>query len=221
MSSANQNVKESTQSATTPAVLRAGYVRALTRLIVYIVIYALVMAAIQWLIINIIPGLKPYQTYVNVGLTLVFGYLIVMAFADTIYHFMRIKYPHDVARAFRNVFLLIGIGALITAIAGAIGGGLAGVSVGGFLGIVIGFATQQVMGQAVAGVFLLITRPFRINDHVNIVGEEGIVEDVGILFTVVKKMDGTTTVLIPSSAIIGSKIYLLPPVQPQQQQQKQ
>jgi small-conductance mechanosensitive channel len=152
------------------------------------------------------------------GVTLVFGYLIIVAFADTIYHFMRIKYTHDVAKAFRNVFLLVGVGALITAIAGAVGGGLAGVSVGGFLGIVIGFATQQVMGQAVAGLFLLISRPFKITDHVNLVGEEGIVEDISILFTVIKKMDNTTTVLIPNNMILGNKIYVLPPVQQQAQQ---
>ncbi len=168
---------------------------------------------VQWFIINVAPGIKPYQVYVNVGLTLAFGYLIIVAFADTIYHFMRIKYTHDVARAFRNVFLIIGIGALITAIAGSIGGGLAGVSVGGFLGIVIGFATQQVMGQAVAGIFLLVARPFKISDHVNLLGEEGIVEDVSVLFTVIKKMDNTTTVLIPNNTILGNKIYVLPPVQ--------
>lgn len=212
----SQNVQNKTQNSSN--LLEKGYARSLTRLIVYIIIYAAVMAAFQWLEINIVPELRSYTVYINVGLTLVFGYLIIVAFADTIYHFMRIKYTHDVAKAFRNVFLLIGVGALITAIAGAVGGGLAGVSVGGFLGIVIGFATQQVMGQAVAGLFLLISRPFKITDHVNLVGEEGIVEDVGILFTVIKKMDNTTTVLIPSNMILGNKIYVLPPVQQQAQQ---
>jgi small-conductance mechanosensitive channel len=212
----SQNVQNKTQNSSN--LLEKGYVRSFTRLIVYIIIYAAVMAAFQWLEINIVPELRSYSVYINVGLTLVFGYLIIVAFADTIYHFMRIKYTHDVAKAFRNVFLLIGVGALITAIAGAVGGGLAGVSVGGFLGIVIGFATQQVMGQAVAGLFLLISRPFKITDHVNLVGEEGIVEDIGILFTVIKKMDNTTTVLTPNNMILGNKIYVLPPVQQQTQQ---
>jgi len=212
----SQNVQNKTQSSSN--LLEKGYVRSLTRLIVYIIIYAAVMAAFQWLEINIVPALRSYSVYINVGLTLVFGYLIIVAFADTIYHFMRIKYTHDVAKAFRNVFLLIGVGALITAIAGAVGGGLAGVSVGGFLGIVIGFATQQVMGQAVAGLFLLISRPFKITDHVNLLGDEGIVEDISILFTVIKKMDNTTTVLIPNNMILGNKIYVLPPVQQQAQQ---
>ncbi len=212
----SQNVQDS--KGTQGNILEKGYVKSLTKLIIYVIIYAAVMAAFQWLEINVLPELKAYSIYINVGLTFVFGYLIIVAFADTIYHFMRIKYTHDVARAFRNVFLLIGVGALITAIAGAVGGGLAGVSVGGFLGIVIGFATQQVMGQAVAGLFLLISRPFKINDHVNLLGEEGIVEDLSILFTVIKKMDNTTTVLIPNNMILGNKIYVLPPVQQQQTQ---
>ena len=212
----SQNVQNKTQNSSN--LLEKGYVRSLTKLIAYIIIFAAVMAAFQWLEINIVPELRSYTVYINVGLTLVFGYLIIIAFADTIYHFMRIKYTHDVAKAFRNVFLLIGVGALITAIAGAVGGGLAGVSVGGFLGIVIGFATQQVMGQAVAGLFLLISRPFKITDHVNLLGDEGIVEDISILFTVIRKMDNTTTVLIPNNMILGNKIYVLPPVQQQAQQ---
>jgi small-conductance mechanosensitive channel len=119
----------------------------------------------------------------------------------------------------RNVFLLIGIGALVAGIAGAIGGGVAGVAVGGFLGIVIGFAVQQVLGQAVAGLFLLLARPFRVHDHVNLLGEDGIVNDVAILFTEVIKGDGSK-VLIPNNSIIGNKIYILPKQQPQQQQQQ-
>ena len=127
-----------------------------------------------------------------------------------IYHFKRLNYSEDVARAFRNVFLIIGMGALITFIADEVDGGIAGVSVGGFLGIVIGFSMQQTLGQAVEGLFLLIARPFRINQNVTLLGDTGIVNDVGILFTELIKDDGIK-VLIPSNLIIGNKIYILPP----------
>ncbi|MGC9105775.1 MAG: mechanosensitive ion channel domain-containing protein, partial [Thermoprotei archaeon] len=120
------------------------------------------------------------------------------------------------AHSIRNVIKIIGIGALFASIAGAVAGGAAGVALGGFLGMVIGFASQQVLGQAVSGLFLLLARPFKIGDHVNVTGEDGIVEDVSSLFTVIKKSDGTT-VLIPNNSIIGNKIYL-PPAQQQQQQ---
>jgi len=189
---------------------------AIVKLVIYIVAYVVVAAVVQLLITRFIPSVIPYQVYINVLLALAFGYLIVSAFADVIYWAMRFRYDHPTARAMRNVFLLIGIGALIAGIAGAIGGGVAGVAVGGFLGIVIGFAVQQVLGQAVAGLFLLLARPFKISDHVNLLGEDGIVNDVAILFTEVIKSDGTK-VLIPNNSIIGNKIYLLPKQQPQEQ----
>ena len=69
----------------------------------------------------------------------------------------------------------------------------------------VGFSIQQVTEQAVAGIFLLAARPFKIGDHVNILGEDGIVEDITSL---VRKQDGTV-VLILSSSVIGNKIYLL------------
>ena len=189
---------------------------AIVKLVIYIVVYVVVAAVVQLLITRFIPSVKPYQVYINVLLALAFGYLIVSAFADVIYWAMRFRYDHPTARAMRNVFLLIGIGALIAGIAGAIGGGVAGVAVGGFLGIVIGFSVQQVLGQAVAGLFLLLARPFKISDHVNLLGEDGIVNDMAILFTEVIKSDGTK-VLIPNNSIIGNKIYLLPKQQLQGQ----
>ncbi|KUO80360.1 MAG: small-conductance mechanosensitive channel-like protein [Vulcanisaeta sp. JCHS_4] len=199
------------------------YVNAIIKLVIYIVVYVVVAAIVHWVISTLLPmfhiNIQPYEGYVNVLLALAFGYLIVSAFADVIYWTMRFRYDHPTARAMRNVFLLIGIGALVAGIAGAIGGGVAGVAVGGFLGIVIGFAVQQVLGQAVAGLFLLLARPFRIHDHVNLLGEEGIVNDVAILFTEVIKGDGSK-VLIPNNSIIGNKIYILPKQQPQQQQQQ-
>ncbi|MGC8544130.1 MAG: mechanosensitive ion channel domain-containing protein, partial [Vulcanisaeta sp.] len=170
------------------------YVNAIVKLVVYIVVYVVVAAIVHWIITSLLPmfhvSIKGYEGYVNVLLALAFGYLIVSAFADVIYWAMRFRYDHPTARAMRNVFLLIGIGALVASIAGAVGGGVAGVAVGGFLGIVIGFAVQQVLGQAVAGLFLLLARPFKIHDHVNLLGEDGIVNDVAILFTEVIKGDG-------------------------------
>jgi small conductance mechanosensitive channel len=48
----------------------------------------------------------------------------------------------------------------VAALAGAVSGGAAAAALGGFIGLVKGFATQQVLGQAVAGTFLLLARPF-------------------------------------------------------------
>ncbi|MEM0077598.1 MAG: mechanosensitive ion channel [Thermoplasmata archaeon] len=191
---------------------RGGYIGALFKFIAYIAIFIVVSAILQVIIVVLLPKygieLQSYYVYINVSLTILFGYLIIKAFADLIYYMLKAKYTEDVSKAFKNVFLLIGVGALITTIAGEVGGGLAGVSVGGFLGIVIGFATQQVLGQAVAGLFLLIARPMKITDTVTLLGDTGIVNDISILFTEIIKDDGTK-VLIPNNMILNNKIYII------------
>lgn len=179
------------------------------RIVFYIVLYVIIAAIVQWIFTSLLPPLMDYITYVQILLAVAFGYLIVSGVATFFYWSMRAKYDHATAAAIRNVVRIIGIGALVAAIAGGVAGGAAGVALGGFLGMVIGFACQQVLGQAIAGLFLLIARPFKIGDAVTLAGEDGIVDDVATLFTSVIKADGVR-VLIPNNSIIGSKIYLKP-----------
>lgn len=187
--------------------------KAMAKIVLYVVLYVAVAAVIQWLFTSFMPqfgiNIADYIGYVQVLLAIAFGYLIVSGIASFFYWSMRTKYEHATASAVRNVVKIIGVGALVAAIAGGVAGGAAGVALGGFIGIVIGFASQQVLGQAVAGLFLLISRPYKIGDPVVLSGEDGIVDDVTTLFTVVVKGDGTR-VLIPNNSIVGSKIYLKP-----------
>jgi small-conductance mechanosensitive channel len=186
---------------------------AIARVVVIVVLYVLVSAAVHYLMATLLPGygiaVADYEVYAQLLLALLFGYLIVSGIATFFYWTTRARYDHPTAAAIRNVVRIVGVGAMVAAIAGGVAGGAAGVALGGFLGIVIGFASQQVLGQAIAGLFLLIARPFKINDAVVVAGEDGVVEDVATLFTTVIKADGTR-VLIPNNAIIGSKIYLKP-----------
>lgn len=202
--------------------VKKGLRNSIGSLIAWIIVYVVLAAIINGFVITFleskgIPAGK-YSTYVNIGVTLLFGYLIVRSFANLIYWSLRARYGHPEASAVRSIITIVGIGALLAAIAGGVAGGASGVALGGFIGIVIGFASQQVLGQAVAGVFLLLSRPFKIGDYVTLASETGTVENVSSLFTIVKKDDGTT-VLIPNNSIIGNKIYLLKKPQPQSQQQ--
>lgn len=61
---------------------------------------------------------------------------------------------------------------------------------GGIVGIAIGFASQSVIGNLISGVFLMIERPLRIGNAVNIDGTLGIVEDIHILSTTLRTFDG-------------------------------
>ncbi|MEM1670367.1 MAG: mechanosensitive ion channel [Candidatus Methanomethylicaceae archaeon] len=136
-----------------------------------------------------------------------FGYLIINGISNIAYLITLSKYNNSTAIAIRNVIKIVGIGGLAAGIAGGVAGGAAGVALGGFLGMVVGFASQQVLGQAISGLFILLVRPFKISDKVIIAGEDGTIEDVSTLFTKIVKPDGVK-VLIPNSSILGGKIYL-------------
>ncbi|MEM4913996.1 MAG: mechanosensitive ion channel family protein [Desulfurococcaceae archaeon] len=62
--------------------------------------------------------------------------------------------------------------------------------------------------QAAAGMFILLAKPFKINDIIDVAGESEIkVKDITTLFTIAVRKDNLE-VLIPSIMIIGQKIII-------------
>lgn len=174
----------------------------------YIVVSALILAALPTYIPQLAGPIQDYSAYIAIGLSLFFGYMIVSSIAGLLYWSLRFRYPHSTAAAVRSMVKILGIGALAAAIAGGAAGGAAGVALGGFIGMVVGFASQQVLSQAIAGLFILIARPIKIGDKVTVAGETGTVQDISTLFTTVEKEDGTIA-LIPNNMLVGSKIYIV------------
>lgn len=175
------------------------------RLAGWIIAYVVVMAAVQFLftyVANIYKPIMDYKIYVDILLSLFFGWQIVKAFADIIALPVAKKQGETAGKAVSNLIKLIGIGALVASIAGAVSGGPAAAALGGFIGLVIGFATQQVLGQAVAGTFLLLARPFKIGDKIVGAGQEGVVEDISAMFTVLRDAEGNK-ILIPNNKLVG------------------
>ena len=87
-----------------------------------------------------------------------------------------------------------------------IGFSLSGLLVaGGILGIVIGFASQTVVSNLISGIFLMIEKPIKVGDGVNINDVSGIVEDIRILSTTIRTYDGIY-VRIPNERVFNSNI---------------
>ncbi|MEM4481643.1 MAG: mechanosensitive ion channel [Desulfurococcaceae archaeon] len=192
----------------------------LSRVIVYAILIAIIMGVLQWFftqgveLIASTTGIqgvliaKDYAPYVYIIVLLALGWLVLNSIASLFYAMLKPKYGVSTASAIRSMIRIIGLGALLAGIAGGVAGGAAGVALGGFIGLVIGFATQQVLGQAIAGMFILLTRPFKIDDIVDVAGETEVkVKDISTLFTIVERKDGFE-VLVPSSMIIGQKIVI-------------
>jgi small-conductance mechanosensitive channel len=70
----------------------------------------------------------------------------------------------------------------------------------GISGIVVGFAARSTLGNAIAGVMISFAQPVRIGDDIELRGERGIVEDITLLFTVVRLHDGKR-LIIPNDTL--------------------
>jgi small-conductance mechanosensitive channel len=87
-----------------------------------------------------------------------------------------------------------------------VGVNLAGLMVaGGFAGIVVGLASQSIVGNFISGLFLIIERPIKIGDQINVNDLIGYVEDIRIISTTIRTYDGLY-VRIPNEKVFTSNI---------------
>lgn len=95
---------------------------------------------------------------------------------------------------------------LIIIILSNLGFNVTGFVVGlGAMGIVIGFATKDVLSNLAAGIFLLINRPFKVGESVEVSKIKGTVKEMGIS-TCIIITDDEEYVIIPNSKIWGGPI---------------
>ena len=85
----------------------------------------------------------------------------------------------------------------------AVAGGLLASSA--VLGIVVGFASQRTLGNFVAGLLIAFTQPLRLGDSVAVDNTEGVVEEIGLIYTLVRIENGDRLV-IPNETLVSDTI---------------
>ena len=85
----------------------------------------------------------------------------------------------------------------------AVAGGLLASSA--VLGIIIGFASQRTLGNFIAGLLIAFTQPVRLGDDVVVEQTEGIVEEIGLIYTFVRTRSGDRLV-IPNEKLASDTI---------------
>jgi small conductance mechanosensitive channel len=75
----------------------------------------------------------------------------------------------------------------------------------GITGLIIGFALRDTLSNFAAGLLLLIYRPFRAGDLIEVEGAQGVVEELTIVNMQMTMTDGVR-VIMPNSKVWGSKI---------------
>ena len=120
-------------------------------------------------------------------------------------------------RAQANVTVLLGNLAQLTVIVigvllilaiytqGAFGWILASFSV---VGVVIGLSLQDILKNFVAGMWVLVERPFRIGDSIEVTGYSGTVEEISFRTTQLRTDDGRE-VIVPNGTFMTSAVVNL------------
>ena len=76
----------------------------------------------------------------------------------------------------------------------------------GVAGAGIALAMQGVLGNAVAGLTIIFTKPFRVGEYISIVGVEGSVANISIFNTTLDHAD-RSRVVIPNRKIVGEILH--------------
>ena len=72
-------------------------------------------------------------------------------------------------------------------------------------GVAVGLALQGSLSNLAGGIILLYTRPFVVGDYVKTSGGEGFVQDIGLIYTVLRQFDNTA-VSVPNSTLTSGVI---------------
>lgn len=89
--------------------------------------------------------------------------------------------------------------------------GLFGVQTGSIIAVLgaaafaVGLALQGTLSNFAAGVMLLVFRPFKVGDYVDVSGTAGSVEAVGIFTTTLNTPDNVK-IIVPNSSVFGQTI---------------
>lgn len=76
----------------------------------------------------------------------------------------------------------------------------------GVAGAGVALAMQGVLGNVVAGLSIIFSKPFRVGEYISIVNEEGMVEDISLFTTRLSHTD-RSYVLIPNRKIVGEILH--------------
>lgn len=76
----------------------------------------------------------------------------------------------------------------------------------GVLAAIIGFASQKAFSNIIGGIFILIFKPFRVGDNIEVVnGQKGVVEEITLRHTVIKDYE-FRRIIIPNTILSDDTI---------------
>ena len=158
---------------------------------------------------GLIAIVQPYVVYIQAVLLLVFGYMAVRSASAMVYTYVRRVADHPTAASIRTITRVVGLAVLLSMLASVFNvNPSAALTIGSFGGLVVGFATQTILSHVVAGIFLLLFRPFKYGDLITVAGKTGVVKNITLMHLVLEDQDKENVILIPSGSVVTQIIQI-------------
>lgn len=137
------------------------------------------------------------------------GYLVIEIVANTAFRLViTAQQTGQTANSLRSLIRILG-GIVVAAVVLSFLSQNAAVaaSIGTLSALVIGFASQNLLGNMIAGMYLSLTRPFKIDDVITVFGNSGKVRDIGLLNCELLMSNGDI-MRAPSSSLLTSPVII-------------
>jgi small conductance mechanosensitive channel len=148
-----------------------------------------------------------YQPFLRIGVVSIIGYFVINSLANIFYKLTYDSLKKN-AEIIRILIKIIGAIIVISIIISYLSEDpIIAASIGTITAIVIGFASQNVLGNLISGLYLAIARPFRIGEKVTVFGNTGIILDIGLLYCKLRTDDGDM-ILAPNLSMVSTTIIV-------------
>jgi small conductance mechanosensitive channel len=148
-----------------------------------------------------------YSTFLNIAGVATIGYFVINFVANIFYQLSYDALKKN-AEIIRILIRIVGAIIVISIIISYLSEDpIIAASIGTITGIVIGFASQNVIGNLISGLYLAISRPFRIGDKATVFGNTGIIFDIGLLYTRLRNDEGHI-IMAPNLSMVSTTIII-------------
>jgi small conductance mechanosensitive channel len=175
-----------------------------------IIILGIILAITLTMSTAFLKPLIPFQDlmYLQAIQVAVIGYFIIETISRITYKLALSDNSQETAKALRSIIRIAGAIILVAIIISYLARNpVLAASISTISALVVGFASQNILGNMIAGFYLSIMRPFKIGDKISISGNAGVIHDIQLVYTRLLTENGDI-VLVPSSAMVTSTVIL-------------
>ena len=173
--------------------------------VVFAVCLAILLTVTTYILEPVLPTL--YLRYLQITEVAVVGFFAIHIISKIFYR-LSLAYSEQTARSIRSLIRIAGAIILIAFIISYLSQNtIFAASISTISGLVIGFAAPNLIGNVIAGIYLAITRPFRIGDRIKVFDEDGSVSDIGLIYTRLL-LDRGDEMLASNSSMVTTNIIL-------------